>query len=350
MTGKVRLEADRAELERFIEATFRYADEARMPCCGPSPRAPTRCSARYACRSTVALDALVDNAMLQATEAANARRAAVFARSRPSSGAARAEISATAWSSASRPTMRPRSPGETWNTCLGSATVVVASGGQWIDPQTGVVEDKLHLHWRCREPSRSASEHASLKRARARACTFVGADATAVSLVHPLRWPGGWHRKNEPRLARIVALNPDVEIDPSEAIELLEPLIPVPPTRGPSRVGTAAIAELDEHDLAALSEIIANADREWADWNRLGMAFFAASGGSDAGFAGFDHFLGRAPSTTRPRRSDAGSTIAARHLIGSARAPWSTRPSGRSDLPAAFHATFACGRKADASQ
>ena len=29
-------------------------------------------------------------------------------------------------------------------------------------------------------------------------------------------------------------------------------------------------------------------------------------------------FLGRAPSTTRPRRSDAGSTIAARHLIGSA--------------------------------
>ena len=40
--------------------------------------------------------------------------------------------------------------------------------------------------------------------------------------------------------------------------------------------------------MAALSEIIANADREWADWNRLGMAFFAASGGSDAGFAGFD--------------------------------------------------------------
>ena len=42
---------------------------------------------------------------------------------------------------------------------------------------------------------------------------------------------------------------------------------------------------LDEHDLAALGEIIANADREWADWNRLGMAFFAASNGSDAGFA-----------------------------------------------------------------
>ena len=192
------------------------------------------------------LDALVGNAMLQ-RRAANARRAAVFAPpiSRPSSGAARAsEISATAWSSASRPTMRPRSPGETWNTC--SATVVVASGEQWIDPQTGVVEDRLHLHWRCQEPSRSASEHASLKRARARACTFVGADSGI--LVHPLRWPGNWHRKNEPRLARIVALNPDVEIDPSEAIELLEPLIPVPPTRGPSRVRTAAIARLDEHD------------------------------------------------------------------------------------------------------
>ena len=64
----------------------------------------------------------------------------------------------------------------------------------------------------------------------------------------------------------------------------------MPRTRGPSRVGTAAIAELDEQDLAALREIIANADREWADWNRLGMAFFAASGGSDAGFAAFDRF------------------------------------------------------------
>ena len=37
---------------------------------------------------------------------------------------------------------------------LGPATVVVASGGEWIDPASGEVEPKLHLHWRLTEPTR----------------------------------------------------------------------------------------------------------------------------------------------------------------------------------------------------
>jgi hypothetical protein len=172
---------------------------------------------------------------------------------------------------------------------------VVASGVHWIDPQTGVIEDKLHLHWRCREPSRSGPEHAELKRARALGCAFVGADATAVSLVHPLRWPGSWHRKHEPRLARILDLRPEVEIDPTEAIELLEPLLPPRRRSGRSRVGAALSPQLDDRDLQVLGEIIANADWEWADWNRLGMAVFAASGGSEAGFAAFDSISRRSP-------------------------------------------------------
>ena len=296
MKTKLRLEADRGELERFIEATFRYADE------GTHAVLRTFGEGSDEVLDTVrvplngaGLDALVDNATRQATRAANARRAAVFAppistflgrRTREQDLGNGLVLSVEA-------DHAPAVARRNLEYVLGPATVVVASGGQWTDPQTGVVEDKLHLHWRCREPSRSAPEHASLKRARALACAFVGADATAISLVHPLRWPGSWHRKNEPRLARIVTLKPEVEIDPSEAIELLEPLIPVPRTRGPSRVGTAAISELDEQDLAALSEIIANADREWADWNRLGMALFAASGGSDAGFSAFDRFSER---------------------------------------------------------
>ena len=83
------------------------------------------------------------------------------------------------------------------------------------------------------------------------------ADATAVSLVHPLRWPGSWHRKHEPRLARIVDLRPDVEIEPSEVVELLEPLIPVQRATGGAG-GRSQHAELDDDDLAALGEIIAN--------------------------------------------------------------------------------------------
>ena len=127
-----------------------------------------------------------------------------------------------------------------------------------------------------------------MKQARALACAFVGADATAISLVHPLRWPGSWHRKNEPRLARIVDLRPDVEIEPAEVIELLEPLIPAQRRSQRAPGGTLLPRQLDDEDLLALGEIIANADREWADWNRLGMALFAASGGSEAGFTAFD--------------------------------------------------------------
>jgi hypothetical protein len=152
---------------------------------------------------------------------------------------------------------------------------------------------KLHLHWRCREPSRSGSDHAALKRARALACAFVGADTTAISLVHPLRWPGSWHRKREPRLARIVDLRPDAEIEPAEAIELLQPLLPAQRRNRRTPTGAPQLPQLADEDLPAVAETIANPDLEWAKWNRLGLAFFAASGGSEAGFTAFDRFSRR---------------------------------------------------------
>lgn len=39
----------------------------------------------------------------------------------------------------------------------------------------------------------------------------VGAGATAVSIAHPLRWPGRWHRKHGPPLARIVDLRSELD-------------------------------------------------------------------------------------------------------------------------------------------
>ena len=296
MKAKIRLEADRAELARFVDATFRYADDGTEAVLRTFVEGSNEVlgSVRVPLNG-VGLDPIVDHATHQATKAANAVRPAVFAppvatflgrrtRERDLGNGLVLSVEAD---------QAPAIALRNLQFVLGPPTVVVASGGHWTDPETGEVEDKLHLHWRCKEPSRTTSEHALLKRARALACAFVGADATAVSLVHPLRWPGSWHRKNEPRLAWIVALKPDVEIDPSEAIELLKPLIPMPCTRGPSRVGSAAISELDERDLVALTEIIANADRAWADWNRLGMALFAASGGSEAGIAAFARFSER---------------------------------------------------------
>ena len=76
-----------------------------------------------------------------------------------------------------------------------------------MDPATDEAHDKLHLHWRLAEPTREASDHQRLKRARRLAALLANSDTTAVPTVHPLRWPGSWHLKSEPRLACIIECN-----------------------------------------------------------------------------------------------------------------------------------------------
>lgn len=105
---------------------------------------------------------------------------------------------------------------------LGAATIVAASGGEWDDPETGEVQDKLHLHWRLNEPTQTPEEHAKLKLARRLAAELVGSDTTNVPMVHPIRWPGSIHRKGVARLAQIVELNEGAEIDLDETLELLQ--------------------------------------------------------------------------------------------------------------------------------
>jgi hypothetical protein len=96
----------------------------------------------------------------------------------------------------------------------------VASGGEWPNPETGELEPKLHLHWRLTEPTRDAASHAKLKRCRAMAKDLVGADGTSSPMVHPMRWPGSWHRKAAPRLVCIVS-ETDTELDLDEAEQRL---------------------------------------------------------------------------------------------------------------------------------
>jgi hypothetical protein len=105
---------------------------------------------------------------------------------------------------------------------IGPATVIVASGGEWMNPKTGELEHKLHVHWRLSEPTRTSEDHAKLKRARFFAQRLVGADASTIPLVHPLRWPGSWHRKGEPVLCRIVHDMPFAEIELDDTLERLE--------------------------------------------------------------------------------------------------------------------------------
>jgi hypothetical protein len=94
---------------------------------------------------------------------------------------------------------------------LGPATVVVASGGAWVDGD-GVVHDRLHAHWHLKKPACGAVALRRLKQARTLATQLVGADRSNKPVCHPIRWPGSWHKKAEPRLCRIVSINADAEI------------------------------------------------------------------------------------------------------------------------------------------
>jgi hypothetical protein len=88
-----------------------------------------------------------------------------------------------------------------------------------------------------------------LKRARILATAIVGGDATNVPAVHPIRWPGSWHRKGEPRLATIVTLNADREIILSDALEQLEAMAPA--------IAKPSLGIVNAGDVASISGLIA---------------------------------------------------------------------------------------------
>jgi hypothetical protein len=80
VTAKPRLEADRAELARFVDATFRYADD------GTAAVLRTFAEGSNEVLGTIrvplnggGLDPIIDHPAHQATRAANAARPAVFA-------------------------------------------------------------------------------------------------------------------------------------------------------------------------------------------------------------------------------------------------------------------------------
>jgi hypothetical protein len=185
---------------------------------------------------------------------------------------------------------------------LGDPTVVVASGGEWINPDTGEIEQKVHVHWRLNVPTRTPQEHAKLREARDLAAKLVGADDTAIPLVHPLRWPGSWHRKSTTRLAEII-FDSDNEIDLDEALDLLRE------ATGAQCLSTVPRAQKPQsstsEDVAAALKVIPNKDLEWRDWNHIGMATFAASGGLQEGRAAFEEWSAKStkndPVTTRAR-------------------------------------------------
>jgi hypothetical protein len=174
---------------------------------------------------------------------------------------------------------------------LGPATVVVASGGEWPDPDTGEMHAKLHLHWRLSEPTRSEAEHQQLRRARTIAVQLTGADPTGSPIVHPLRWPGSWNIKNtaRPRMARIVAANVAAEIHLVEALEALS---------NAAELAGWASADLPHSSepqaplwmLQSAMRFNANPDLHYGDWVARGYACWHATRGTADGFNLFEVF------------------------------------------------------------
>lgn len=174
---------------------------------------------------------------------------------------------------------------------LGPATVVVASGGRWASPE-GASEDKLHLYWRLRAPAVSNDEQALLYAVRDAAAVLIGADKTGVPLSHPMRWPGSWHTKGEPRLCRIIDGDEAAEIDLSDAAARLnvDPEKARQRRKGVRPDGQSFTTQMPwtREQLLDAAAHLPNPDLPWDDWNMVAMAFYDASHASDDGFDGFD--------------------------------------------------------------
>lgn len=176
---------------------------------------------------------------------------------------------------------------------LGPPTLVVESGGYWLNPETGELEDRLHLYWRLAVAVRDQEGFAKLREARMIASHIAFADRSNIPIVHPIRWPGSWHTKSEPRLCRIVEQS-EREIDLDVVLQLLGKAAPKlrddiadrkRATRSYSfEAGDVDLDELQEATMAIPNDNFLDVSDSWYRWKvDIGMSLFRATNGSEAG-------------------------------------------------------------------
>jgi hypothetical protein len=219
------LEPSRDQLEIFVEALFRYAGGQGFislrsfyenDSVKPFRITPTSLAG--------GLPFLIDVAEDDARRAANCPKPVVFCPPIAvfaNKDHAREQDVAAGLALSVECDVRPRDACFVLEQLIGPPTIVVRSGGKWIDPATGEEHDKLHLHWRLTTPTRTAAALKQLKQARDLATHIAGGDPSNRPICHPIRWPGSWHRKQEPRLCEIETANPDYEIDLDATLAML---------------------------------------------------------------------------------------------------------------------------------
>lgn len=287
------LEPDVEQIRTFVDALFRHADAGSFISFRAFDDERSDMPALFTVGVSVGDKELVPLALEYARQAATHPRPHVFCPPVATFSNARKadlDVLANGVAISVECDARPNASRAALAEILGVPTVVVASGGEWLDAETGEIEPKLHLHWRLAIPTRTPAEHALLREARALATRLVGADATSIAINHPMRWPGTWHRKAEPRLATIVACC-DREVDLRDAIADLRQAAGSTASETPRGRFSDAFAKSRlkaDHllDIVAALAVIPNENLPWDEWNRIGMAAWLASEGT--GFVAFD--------------------------------------------------------------
>lgn len=198
---------------------------------------------------------------------------------------------------------------------LGSVTVIVRSGSDWVDAETGEIKPKIHLHWRLSEPTTGQEDHDRLRQARTLATILTGGDPTGKPVVHPLRWPGSWNLKATPRMATIAVLNEAAEINLADALEALEVAIEAAGMAKHAQMpGASSTPEARLSDVRSAMSVIPNpgTDVHYDQWIRLGYAVHRATGGGQDGFDVWDTW------SRLSDKYDAGETEAAWRRISAA--------------------------------
>jgi hypothetical protein len=307
---------DRGEIERFTAAIFRYADNESFL----SIRAfddTKESSAPPLFVKGVRIDSphLIDRLYELALQAAQSETPAVFAPPiatfKNCSSAKTAHI-ANGLAITVECDSNPSAALNKLAFLLGEPTFTIRSGGSWLNPDTGLREDKLHLYWRLREPTNDAEGHMLLREANKLATKLVGADAASSAVIHPMRYPGSWHRKAEPPRLCVILHATETEVELQTALDLLREA--AGGSEGASgKAGTNPFEEYDATskmpptgdlmDIAAALCAIPNNDVDWERWNTLGMATYRASEGH--ALAAFDAWSQKSskydPTATRAR-------------------------------------------------